>query len=83
MATTSTHPPGRLSRLSRREWLIVACGLAAWVAIGMGGVWLVRELTHTPESCGAPVDAPTSQTKGATTSPRNAFQLLTGTGRCK
>ncbi len=80
MATTST-PPHR--RLSRREWLLVCCGLLAWIAIGMGGVWLVRALTQPPSPCGAPVDAPTSQVKGATTSPRNAFQLLTGTGRCK
>ena len=70
-------------RFSRREWVLVGCGLVAWVAIGTGGVWLVRELTHTPESCGAPVDAPTSQGKTAPTSPRNALQLLTGTGRCK
>jgi hypothetical protein len=74
--------PPRLARLSRKEWVFVSLGLVAWVAIGSGGVWLVRALTRTPESCGAPADVPTSPTKGAPTSPRNAFQLLTGTGKC-
>jgi hypothetical protein len=73
----------RPRRLSRREWLLVCGGLVAWVAIGEGGVWLVRELTRTPESCGAPADVPTAQVRNATASPRNAFQLLTGTGKCK
>ena len=73
---------GRPRRLSRREWLLVCCGLVAWIVIVTGGVWLVRQLTQPPPSCGAPVDAPTSQAKGATTSPRNAFHLLTGTGKC-
>ena len=70
-------------RLTRREWALVCCGLVAWVVIGTGGVWLVRQMTQPPQSCGAPVDAPTSPAKGATTSPRNAFQLLTGTGKCR
>ena len=77
-------PAGRSpGRLSRREWALVSLGLVAWIAIAAGGVWLVHQMTRAPESCGAPADAPTSQAKGALTSPRNAFQLLTGTGRCK
>jgi hypothetical protein len=63
--------------------MLVSLGLLAWVGIGVGGVWLMRQMMHTPESCGTPAEVPTSQVKGATTSPRNAFQLLTGTGRCK
>lgn len=73
------RPPGRLSR---REWALVCLGLVAWIAIAAGGAWLVRQWMRPAASCGAPAETPTGPAKGAPTSPRNAFQLLTGTGRC-
>ena len=79
---TAARPP---ARLSRKEWTLVAAGLLTWVLIAWGGVWLVRQLTHKPESCASAAsaaDAPTRQVKDAATGPRNAVQLLTGTGRC-
>jgi hypothetical protein len=62
--------------------MLVAAGLVAWVLLAWGGVWLVRQLTRKPESCVSAADASTRQVKGSPTGPRNAVQLLTGTGRC-
>ena len=36
----------RLSRLTRREWALIALGLGVWVALAVGGVWFVRQLTR-------------------------------------
>ena len=76
---TAARSPGRLAR---REWALVALGLVTWILLAWGGVWLVRQLTHPPQSCASAAEAPTRQAKGASTGPRNAVQLLTGTGRC-
>ena len=72
----------RSRALSRRDWALVVAGVAAWGLLAWGGVWLVRQLTHKPEGCASVADAPTHQVKVAGTGPRNAVQLLTGTGRC-
>lgn len=76
---TTARQPGRLSR---KEWALVAAGLVAWILLAWGGVWLVRQLTRPPGSCASAAEAPTRQVKGTSTGPRNAVQLLTGTGRC-
>ena len=70
-------------RLSRKEWALVALGLAAWLAIVAGGVWFVRQMTRPQQACGGPAEARTRQVQGAAAAPRNALQVLTGTGRCK
>ena len=76
---TAARQPGRLSR---KEWALVGAGLLAWILLAWAGVWLVRQLTRPPESCASAAEAPTRQVKGTSTGPRNAVQLLTGTGRC-
>jgi hypothetical protein len=77
---TAARSPGRLSR---KEWALVGAGLLAWILLACGGVWLARQLTRPPERCAGVAEAPTRQVSGATsTGPRNAVQLLTGTGRC-
>lgn len=80
---TMTAKPPRLSRLSRREWSLVAIGLAAWIALGVAGVWFVHQLTRGQASCGTPLEARSALPQGTSASPRNAFQLLTGQGRCR
>jgi hypothetical protein len=80
--TTRREPTGRPGSLSRREWALVAVGVLAWVLLAWGSLWLVRQLSRPPEGCVAAADAPTRQVKGAPTNPRNAVQLLAGTGRC-
>jgi hypothetical protein len=60
----------------------LALGLVTWILLAGGGVWLVRQLTRKPDSCAGATEAPTRQVKGTPTGPRNAVQLLTGTGRC-
>ncbi len=79
---TTSQRAARPGALSRREWVLVVAGLGAWILLAWGGVWLVRQLTRSPESCASTSEAPTRQVKGAPTSPRNAVQLLTRTGRC-
>ncbi len=76
------HRTARSGSLSHREWTLVAAGLLAWVLLIWGGVWLVHQLTRKPENCTGAIEAPTRQVQGAPTGPRNAVQLLTGTGRC-
>ena len=73
----------RLSRLTRKEWALIALGLGVWVALAVGGVWFVRQLTRPKESCGTPIEGRTALSQGQAGGPRNALQLLTGTGRCK
>lgn len=70
------------TRLSRKDWTLVALGLVTWIAIAAGGIWFVRQVTQHREACSAPADAPTRQVKGSTAGPNNAFQAITGTGRC-
>lgn len=77
------EPATRSGALSRREWALVAAGLITWILLAWGGVWLVRQLTRSPENCVGATEAPTRQVKGTATGPRNAVQLLTGTGRCQ
>lgn len=72
----------RPPRLARREWALLALGLAAWVALAFGGVWFVHQLTRPQASCGGTPEARTAPPRGPSASPRNALQLLTGTGRC-
>ncbi len=73
----------RLPRLTRKEWALVALGLGVWVALGVGGVWFVHQLTRPKESCGTPLEGRSAMPRSGSPSPRNALQLLTGTGRCK
>ena len=73
----------RLYRLTRKEWALVALGLGVWVALAIGGVWLVHQLIRPKGSCGGQIEARTAMPKGQPPSPRNALQLLTGTGRCQ
>jgi len=73
----------RLSRLSRKEWALVALGVAAWAAIAAGGLWFVHQMTRPKASCGTSLEARGTPTRQASADgPRNALQLLTGTGRC-
>ena len=73
----------RSAGLSRREWALVALGLAAWIAIGASGLWFVRQVTRPQGACAGATEEPTRQAKGTATGPRNAFQVITGQGRCK
>ena len=73
----------RRSRLTRQEWTLLALGLGVWVALAFGGVWFVHQMTRSKESCGGQIEARTAMPKGQPPSPRNALQLLTGTGRCQ
>jgi hypothetical protein len=73
----------RLPRLTRQEWTLVVLGLAVWVALAIGGAWLVHQFTRAKASCGGQVEARTAQPRGQAQGPRNALQLLTGTGRCQ
>ena len=72
-----------LSRLTRKEWALIALGVSVWVALGIGGVWLVHQFTRPKESCGTPLEGRSAIPKSGSPNPRNALQLLTGTGRCK
>ena len=82
MSTTSTRS-SRPARLTRRQWLLVALGVGVWVALAFGGVWFVHQMTRSKESCGGRIEARTAMPKGQAAGPRNALQLLTGTGRCQ
>jgi hypothetical protein len=71
----------RIARLSRKEWTLVALGLCAWLAIAAGGVWFVHQFTRPKADCGVQIEARGTR-QSATASPRNALQLLAGTGKC-
>jgi flagellar biogenesis protein FliO len=73
----------RSARLSRKEWAFVALGLGAWIALAFGAVWFVHQFTRSRPSCGGRIEARTSQPAAPGPGPRNALQLLTGTGRCQ
>ena len=77
-----TESTARIARLSRREWTLVALGVAVWIALALGGVWFVHQLTRPRDGCGSTTEAPTNQARGST-APGNAFSVLTGQGRCK
>ena len=70
-------------RLSRKEWALVALGVLAWIAIGIAGTWFVHQVTRPRGDCGTPSDAPTHPVKTAAAGPNNAFQAITGQGRCQ
>jgi len=70
-------------RLTRQEWTLIALGLVVWIALALGGVWLVHQFTRSKASCGGRIEARTAQPKGQAAGPRNSLQLLTGTGRCQ
>jgi len=73
----------RQPRLSRKEWALLALGVAAWVAIIAGGVWFAHQMTRSQAACGTPLEARTAQARrGPAGGPRNALQLLSGAGRC-
>lgn len=76
-------PSALAVRLTPREWVLVALGLAAWVAIIGGGAWFVHQMTRSTAACGTQLEA--RSLKPRTTpgdGPRNALQLLSGTGKC-
>ena len=78
------HAPAAFSRrLAPREWALVALGVLAWVAIGLGGAWFVHQLTLEKQACAAADDAPTHQVKGSKKGPDNAFQAITGQRTCQ
>ena len=79
----SDPPAFSLARLTRREWTLIALGVGVWAGLAFGGVWFVHQLTRSKESCGGQIESRTAMPKGQATGPRNALQLLTGTGRCK
>ena len=58
-------------------------GLGVWVALAIGGAWLVHQFTRARTTCGGQVEARTAQPPRQAAGPRNALQLLTGTGRCQ
>jgi hypothetical protein len=78
------NAPSRLSRLTPKEWALVALGVGTWVAIAAAGVWLVHQMTRSTSACGTQLEARTTQAHPTPAAgPRNSLQLLTGTGRCK
>jgi hypothetical protein len=84
MTTMEDGRAGADRRLSRREWGLVALGLAAWIAIGAGGTWFVRQVTQPRQACAGPADAPTRPPRAeASAGPRNGFQAITGQGGCR
>lgn len=63
---------------------MLALGLGVWVALACGGLWLVHQFTRAKAPCGGQVEARTSPHDAQVAAgPRNALQLLTGTGRCQ
>jgi hypothetical protein len=79
----STDVAARRAGLSRKEWTLVAFGVATWVGLIAGGVWFVRQMTRSTAACGTQLEA--RSLKPATppgAGPRNALQLLSGTGKC-
>ena len=74
--------PLEARRLRRKEWALIALGSAAWIAIAMLGVWFVHQLTRPHAACTATADAATHPARSSSTSPRNAFQALTGQAAC-
>ena len=76
--------PPRSSRLSRKEWALIALGALAWLAIAAAGVWFVHQMTRSTAACGTALEGRSLQGHAAQAAgPRNSLQLLTGTGRCK
>jgi len=82
---TSNHGSAATSprRLSAQEWTLLALGLATWVALAIGGLWLVHQFTRPTAACGHPLEARSVPPRITAPGPRNSLQLLTGTGRCR
>ena len=76
-------PSSRLARLTRQEWTLIVLGLGVWVALAIGGAWFVHQFARSRSSCGGQIEARTAQPGPQVGGPRNALQLLTGTGRCQ
>ncbi len=72
----------RPRRLARQEWALVALGLVVWLALAFAGMWFFHQMTRSKAACGGQIEARSLQPKAAPAGPRNALQLLTGTGRC-
>ena len=69
--------------LTRKEWVLVALGLAAWMAIIAVGVWFVHQMTRSQAACGTSLEARSLKPRSTPTAgPRNSLQQLTGTGKC-
>lgn len=72
------------ARLSPKEWALIVLGLVTWVAIFAGCAWFVHQMTRSQASCGTSLEARSLQPRSTPAAgPRNALQLLTGTGKCK
>ena len=79
-----TSPP----RFARKELLLIALGLAVWIAIGVTGVRVAKFLLAPREDCGTAVESDVGQAgkPRATPSPPTpggSLRLLTGRGRCR
>lgn len=58
--------PARHRRITRRDALLVAAGLLAWVAMAFGAVWLTHAIAkRSHPGCGTPCDAPDKSAAGA------------------
>jgi hypothetical protein len=78
-----SNPVAHRTVLTRREWGLIALGCAAWIGLIAGGVWFVHQMTRSTAACGTQLEA--RSLKPRTTpgdGPRNALQLLSGTGKC-
>jgi len=79
----STDAAVRLSGLTRKDWALIALGVATWAGLIAGAVWFVHQMTRSTAACGMQLEA--RSLKPATApgaGPRNALQLLSGTGKC-
>jgi hypothetical protein len=79
----STDAAARLAGLSRKEWTLIALGAATWVGLIAGGVWFVHQMTRSTAACGTRLEARSLKPRATPgDGPRNALQLLSGTGKC-
>jgi len=71
------------ARLTVREWTLVVLGVALWVALIAGAFWFVHQMTRSQAACGTTLEARSLKPQSVPAAgPRNALQLLTGTGKC-
>jgi len=79
----STDAGARVAGLSRKEWTLIAFGAASWVGLIASGVWFVHQMTRSTAACGTPLEARSLKPRTPPgDGPRNALQLLSGTGKC-